>query len=168
MRLRDVTPDDICKNWLWQYVPSKDGELWVKPIHVKKTDKFSQRLAGCQVTLADGSSMWALIEGINVETPEFSKHNKELIIAIDNYGWFRLAQYFDSRELKEIRGPEILCDLLGKKIDEVFPVEFDLRDRAKVDSSCLRGKFEVDPVWGMAQSDVMMILVRELANGGNS
>ena len=161
--LDELSPNELGHIWLWEYVPSKDGRLWVKPIKTNKTKKFSGRIAGCEVTLADGTGNSAFIEGIDIETPEFSRHNRELILWIPKLGWFRLAQYFDSNEIKAIRGDEVLCDALGKSLDEVFPISFDLRDRSSIDSHCLTGTFEHNPSWGLSGAEVMQILVDELS-----
>lgn len=161
--LEDVTPEDIELCWLWSFVPSKDGRLWLKPVKINKTDKFFDRLAGCKVIFADGTSCTAFIAGIDLEVPQFSKHNRELHLWIEGRGWFQLAQYFDSAELKASCGDEVLCELLGKRLDEVFPIAFDLRNRAKSDSPCLSGRFEHNPPWGITRQEVMELLVKEMS-----
>ncbi|MCX7112818.1 MAG: hypothetical protein NTX45_22405 [Proteobacteria bacterium] len=161
--LEDLRPDDFSEFWLFEYIPSKDGRLWVKPVKAKKIKKFTGRIVASKVILADNSYCSALILGINIETPEFSRHNRELILWIPKLGWFRLAQYFDSNEIKAIRGDDVLCDALEKSLDQVFPISFDLRDRSSIDSPCLTGTFEHDPSWGLSGAEVMQILVDELS-----
>lgn len=162
-RLNDLTLDAVMKNWLWKYVPSEDEDLWVKPVRSNKASKLAGRLVADQVILADGTSMIALLDGIDPEVPQFSKHNRELIIWIDGYGWFRLARYFDNEDAKHDRGDNVLCNLLKKPIHDVFPIKFDIKNRSSIDSPCLEGAFEHDPDWGLTQREVMGILVREIS-----
>lgn len=161
-RLQEITPVDLESYWLWEFVPSKDGDLWVKPIRTSKTSKFSGRLVACQVTFADASTHPALLQGIDLEAPEYSRHNRELLLWVEARGWFCLAQYFDGTELQETRGPEVLAKLVGKRTSEIFPIHFDIRHRSTIDSSALIGEFEMAPVWGLPRSEIMDILVREL------
>jgi hypothetical protein len=160
--LNSLQPDDVKKNRLWEFVPSKDGELWVKSIASRKTKKFSGRLVSCQVTFANDSRHWALIEGIDIDTPEFSRHNREIRLFVEGCGWFHLAQYFDNEEIKKYRGESVLSEMMGLSVDEIFPIEFDVRELSSVDSSCLSGTFEVNPGWGLSKADVMALLVQEL------
>lgn len=161
--LDELKPEELNVVWLWEYTPSKDGRLWVKPIKTTKTKKFSGRIAACEVVFADGSRHTAMIEGIDIETPEFSKHHRELILWISTHGWFRLAQYYCNDDVKAICGDEVLCKIVNKSLNEVFPIKFDLRDRSSIDSTCLSGAFEHNPSWGLSGADVMKILVEELA-----
>jgi hypothetical protein len=163
IKLAALTPDHLEVNWLWQFVPAgSDGDLLLKPVKVRQTQQFTGRLAACKVRLADGSAVWGLIEGLDLATPEFLRHNRELYLWTGASGWFHLAQYFDSNAIKAIQGPEVLCGVLGKPLDQIFPIQFDLSARSTVESTCLHGSFEVEPAWGLSQADVMAVLVREL------
>jgi hypothetical protein len=164
-RLREIKPKDLEEYWLWRSVPAKsDGELRVRPVKVEKTTKgFSAgSLAATKVKCADGSQYWALIEGIHPDKPEFSKHNRELRLFVDGFGWFQLAQYFDSDEYRHKHGENVLCTLLGKTIEDVFPISFDLSDKSDSGSPCLVGTFEINPAWGLAREEIMNLLVMEL------
>lgn len=164
VKLTDLRPIDLQKTWLWTVVASRaDGALRLKPETLAKTDKFKGRLIASQVSLADGTKLSALIEGIDPEAPGFSRHNKELYVWVDGHGWFQLAQYFVSEELKAVRGDDVLCRILQKPIQDVFPIHFDVRHRAKTESPCLIGSFEHNPSWGLTQYQVMEILVEEIS-----
>lgn len=165
IRLSELTPDVLHKDWLWQFTPSKDGELWIKPTRLKTSKKFESRLVGCAVTMADGTKADALLEGIDLEVPNFSKHNRALIIWIDGYGWFSLCHYYSSDALQNECGPNVLCQLLGKAISDVYPIQFDIRSRSPVESPALSGAFEISPSWGLALPEVMEILVKESGSG---
>lgn len=162
IKLKDLSVDKIKRVWLWEYVPSRDGELTVCPINVKKTKKFSGRLVSSEVNFSDGTSAWALIDGIDMDVPLFSMHNRELILWIDSYGWFRLARYFDSAALVRDRGPLVLSKLIEKNESDIFPISFDIRSRSLIDSPCLVGEFHIKPDWGLTQAAIMKLLVDEL------
>jgi hypothetical protein len=164
--LDTLLPKDVQHNWLWQYVPSRDGRLWVKPVELAKAKQFAGRLAGTTVELADGSRHVALLDGLALDTPEFCKHFRELVIWVDGFGWFRLARYNDSEEIRREQGDEVLARLLKRPLKKVVPIKFDLRDRSPADSPCLTGAFEHNPAWGLSRPDVMKLLVREQAAAG--
>lgn len=114
--LETLAPQDVRRNWLWQYVPSIDGRLWVKPLGQAKIRRFAARLAGTSVELADGSRHVALIDSLSLDTPEFCKHWRELLLWVDGFGWFRLARYNDSAELRRERGDAVLARRLGRPL----------------------------------------------------
>jgi len=164
VELHDVSVDELSEVWLYQFVPSTSGEPMVVPVNTKKTDKFSGRLVACEVTFANESKHWALIEGLDLEAPEFSRHNREIRIFVRSHGWFHLAQYFDGEAIKQVRGETVLAEKLGLSLGEIFPIHFDVRNRSKTDSDCLHGFFEVNPKWGLPRAEVMALLVKELSN----
>lgn len=164
IKLTDLRPADVERAWLWQFVPAgDDGVLRLKPVKAGRTaKKFHARDVGAMVELADGSRMPALIEGISLDVPEFSRHNRQLILWIEDHGWFALAQYFVNDDVQAERGPHVLCGLLKKDVEQVFPIRFDISARSDIPAACLAGAFEPAPAWGLPQEEVMGLLVREI------
>lgn len=159
--LKEITPADLDEYKVWQYSPSKDGNTWLKPITSRKISKFSNKLVASQVKLANGSKLYALISGVDPETPIFSKHNRQLILYVNNE-WFELAKYYASTDVKKICGEDVLSKKLNMEIKDIFPIYFDVKDVTDVNSECLTGFFEVSPAWGLARGEIMEILVNEL------
>jgi hypothetical protein len=87
--LDTLLPKYVQHNWLWQYLPCRDGRLWVKPVELAEARQFAARLAGITVELAGGSRHVEFIDGLALDTPEFCEH-RELVIWVDGFGWFRL------------------------------------------------------------------------------
>lgn len=163
LKINQLHPDMLVGTWLWHISPAdRDGVLKLKPVKLKKTDKFSNRLIGTEVLFADGSKNWALIEGIDMDCPEFSRHNRQIYLWINSYEWFHLAQYFDSAEVKSERGEKLLSKKIDKSLESIFPISFDIRHFAKTYSSCLQGTFEINPRWGISRDEQIDILMREL------
>lgn len=161
IRLKDLSPDNLNFQQLWVYTPSKDGELWIKP--AKKNHKLGNKIIPTMVNFNDGTSHSALIEGIDIELPEFSKHNRKITIWIESYGWFALALYNDSEAYKDLCGDLVLSKLCHKTINQIFPIYFDLRKQLKIDDNCLFGYFEHNPTWGITSKEKMKILMNELS-----
>ncbi len=160
--LENITPVMISDWWLWKWYPSKDGKPWLQSKKAGKSTKYSNCLVWTQVLLADGTEHAALIWGIDLDAPEFSKHNRELYLWINSYGWFQLAQYWDNEAIKNIRWNEVLCGLLNKSLDSIFPIYFNLQNIMHADSPCLTGFFEHHPIWAKSESEIMEILVHSL------
>lgn len=163
IEVKDLTPDDLVSNWLYKFVPSRSGALTVVPVYVKKTAKFAGKMVACKVEFANKSEHWALIEGLDLEVPEFSRHHREIHIFLNDSGWFQLAQYFDGPAIKAIRGEEVLARKMGLSLSEIFPIHFDVRDRSNINSDCLRGDFEINPTWGRSLAEIMSLLVEEIS-----
>lgn len=160
IRLKDLSPENLNLQQLWTYTPSKDGALWIKPS--KKNRTLENKLIATNVQFSDGTFHPALIEGIDIEFPEFSKHNRQITIWIPNYGWFQLALYNDSDACKKLYGELVLSKLFNKSVNQIFPIYFDLRNQLNIDDNSLFGYFEHNPSWGITREEAISILVKEL------
>lgn len=160
--LSDLVEADLSRSVLWKYLPSRGGRLLVRAVKAKKNESLKGYLISGQFRLTNGLLFWGLLDGIDLELPRHSLHNRGLRLLLPDGGWFELANYNDSDDVKLIRGPDALASKIGLNVDEVFPVSFDFRVRADCDSPLLFGTFEPNPEWGLTRSEVMEILVNEL------
>ena len=72
--ISSVTRKDLVAHRIWSYAPSRDGQLWIRPLASKRARSFANRMVSCQVTLAGGKRVWTLIENVHPEKPEFTEH----------------------------------------------------------------------------------------------
>lgn len=141
--LSSVTARDCASYRIWSSAPSRDGQLWIRPLTVKKTRSFANRMVSCQVTLACGKRVWTLIKHLHVELPEFTEHWRAFFFLLPNGKWFALARYHDAAYTDS--GPKALAKALKLKPSEVFPFKFDVSDVCTVDSVALSDEVPEKP-----------------------
>jgi hypothetical protein len=106
-------------------------ETWVAPLKARRSSGLAGMVVGTRVRLADGRSRWALVGNVDVEDLRRTEHFLTLSLFVGGR-WFTLARYHDLGVAT--RGPRALAAALGRPVDQVFPIAYDLR-------SCVRGDF---------------------------
>jgi hypothetical protein len=144
---------------VWEYTNSdeEDNETMVRPVKLLPVSTMSGKLVGTLVTLANGMRVWALIGNVFSLRPEMTEHF--LSMSIENQGhWFHLARYHEIGFTR--RGPSSLASFLNLETNEVFPVAYDIRFAAKVDSTALRGEIKQEPSVRFSRSAIVDLAVQ--------
>lgn len=68
-----------------------------------------------------------------------------------------MARYFDL--WWEQRGPRAVADFLGSRLEDVFPIAYDIRDHAIGDPDALVGSFEQEPTERLTQEELIGMAV---------
>jgi hypothetical protein len=160
--LNCLDESELIRNSLWRYVPARDdGQLRVRPIQRSRVGMFQGVLISGKVSFSGGLSFWGMLDGISLDSPRFSFHNKVLRLMLHNCEWFELAKYNDPEAIKASRGPAVLSEKLGLSLNEIFPISFDFRRQAQCENSLFVGSFEVSPSWGLTRSEVIDLIFIE-------
>ncbi len=139
-KIENLTVDDLMKHPIWRY--RRITGTAVEPVLEVPCADLDEKLVGTQVTLADGTRVWALLSNIAPNDPKFTKHF--LTILIERNGqWFDLARYHDIRYQSD--GPLELSKFLGKAVDDIFPITFDVRSIFQGESAVLCSRIEKEP-----------------------
>lgn len=112
--------EDIKKCPVWEF--SSNGRL-VTPILDLPVSNLSGRAVGVQVTIANGSSVWAILTNLSLEEPQYNPHLVSARLDVSG-DWFDLGRYFDADY--EDRTPTRFSEKLDLSVDEVFPISYDL------------------------------------------
>jgi hypothetical protein len=143
---------DIEHSPVWEYVR---GETLVRPARVP-VSSLRNRVVAVRVRLRNEDSVWALIGNIDLDQPKFTRHF--MTISLWNAGrWFHLARYHDFDY--STRGPEALANFLGLGIDDVFPIEYDVRKYVKGFSEALSGQIPKEPAEKLDRSEIIAMAV---------
>jgi hypothetical protein len=128
---------------VWQFLyEDEKGESAVRPVRHTPVENLKGCLVGTQVQLKNGVRLWALIGNVSSNDPRRTQQFLTLSI-FRNGRLFHLARYFDF-DFNE-HGPHELARFLGLRIDEIFPISYDLTPLSLGDSRALKGTIDVDP-----------------------
>jgi hypothetical protein len=155
-KLKNLTPAQLEFQQVWKIVPAgRDGELCVSPEKAIRPRSLKNRIVATKVQLANGLCLWALLENIDIDLPEFTKHSMVCYFYLKNK-WWRLARYHDVDAMKH--SPQELARRLGNKIEEVFPISYDVRALCSVDSSALAGLIFAEPETRLTLKEIINLL----------
>jgi hypothetical protein len=149
-----ISVGDIQANPVWKFC--RGGDMAIEPVTRIPCKTLNGRIVGTQVELADGTIVWALLGNINTENPAFSKHF--MTLSIESSGdWFHLARYHDYDY--DDRGPQKLSEWIGKPLERVFPIAYDIRHVFKGESVALKGKIEKEPSGKLTRAEIIAMAV---------
>ena len=130
------------------------SSVMVRPVRRLPVSKMSNRLAGSQLLLADGSMLWSILGNISVNDPRSTKNF--LTVSIHRQGkWFDLARYHDVDFVR--RGGTALARFLGKNTQDVFPMRYDIRELASGSAQSLSGTIDAEPTEPLSQDELIRL-----------
>lgn len=153
-----LRPSDFKARPIWRFVHDDEpDETYVIPMNVRQVTQPSGRIIGSEVTLADGSRLWAMFGSVDRENPEATEQFITLSLFVEGR-WFHLARYFDF-DVKE-RGPKALAAVLKRPLAEVFPIHYDLRPFVRNAPPWLMGTIRASPRRRLTRSEIIALAVR--------
>lgn len=118
------------------------GECLVSPVRRIPVSDAGNRLIGCQLQLADGSSLAGFVGNLSTKS---IRANEEFLTFSFFVGkeTFHLARYHDVDA--DTRGSTALARKLGKTTKAVFPVRYDLSDSVSAGGAFTKGSLPAEP-----------------------
>lgn len=155
--MESLRPDDLRRFPVWRFrVDRKSGNVAITPVKSLPCKSLSGKLVGCEVLLADGTPVWAMLGNIDTDHPDLTAHFLTMSVEQDGR-WFHLARYHDHDV--DSRGPRQLAEFLGKEVDSVFPVRYDARFAAKENASSLVGTIPREPEVRLTREEIVALAV---------
>ena len=156
----DLVPADIEITPVWEFdlANEVDSETAVIPVFDLPVDDLSIRIVGTNVCLANGTRMWAGIQNIDPKSAMKTRHLLSLLL-YSSGEWIFLARYHDPGQ--EGYGPAALARKLGLKLDDVFPISYDVSGCCIGDAAALAGVIESDPKDKLGQDEIFRLIVGE-------
>ena len=143
---------------MWRFVRTDEpDESWVVPLAGRRVSSFTAKIVGTEVTLADGSRLWALFGNVDPANPELTEHFLSASFFV-NRKWFHLARYHDVDVEK--RGPRALASALNRRLSDVFPIQYDLRPFARGNHPALANVIRQRPRKRLTRAQVIALAVR--------
>ena len=142
--IEQLTSDDLAKYPIWAYTNShgEASESVVSPVLEYPVESLLNRVVGAEVQLANRSRYWAILSDIDLNDPFWNVHFVGITLFIGAER-FHLARYHDF--FFDTNGPIQLAQSLALKIEEVFPIRYDISAFCVGQKSCVYGEipFEI-------------------------
>lgn len=141
---------------LWEFVDPRGDEpsVVVAPVQCTSVKSFSNRVAACFAVLRNGAKIRALVGNIDTTNERAMQHFLTLSLRVGR-AWVHLARYHDVDY--DEHGPEALAKQLGLSIEEVFPIEVDLRALHVDRAPCLRRSITAAPASRLSTAELVAL-----------
>lgn len=153
-----ITPADAADFPVWEYANDEEGlpgrdETWMRPLLGLPVSSMDNRVAWVTVRLANGETRLGALSNVDLNDP--SEHEHFLCISVfrDDGDQFFLARYHDP--FRDTHGPRNLAEFLGLRVEDIFPIAFDLSSVATGNPACLHGTIEREPKNPQSRRDLM-------------
>lgn len=153
----ELTVADVDACPVWEFTNSDaHGELAVRPIDRRLVDHLDGRLVGTSVVLRNGTTVTALPGNVSSTDPRKTRHF--LTLAVAHAGrWLHLARYHDLD--RDRHGPDWLAASMGLRLDQVFPIAYDLRHVSQGHPEALCGSVDVDIEDKLTRAELIALAV---------
>jgi hypothetical protein len=152
-----LSVSDLERFPVWRFVLDEDhDETWVRPVRSLPVSSLRGAVVGTPVLLADGSHVWGMLGNVDVANMRLNRHLLTLSLAVPG-GWANLARYHDPDAATN--GPARLAATLGRSIEDVFPIRYDLRTFAVGIREALVGEVSAEPIERLSRADVIALAV---------
>jgi hypothetical protein len=156
-RAEDLRASDVEAFPVWEFVNNDEiGETVVRPVKTIPVQNLRGRLVSTQVRLACGKTVLAQLGNIDSNNPKSTKHFLQLI-AFHSGKTFIMARYHDFDWNRQ--GPQAVADFLGMRVEEVFPISYDVSRFSTGDPAALAGKIEAEPRERLTRAQIIALAV---------
>jgi len=142
-------------NPVWEFCNDDEaGETLVKPVKKLPIASSKGRLVGCELRLADGSTMFGFLGNLDLTKADRNQHLLTLSLFFNGL-IEHLARYHDIDSSDS--GPASLAKKIGKKEEDIFPMSYDLSCYAIGSDDCIHGSIQKEPKQRLSRSEIIML-----------
>jgi hypothetical protein len=142
--IEQLRPADFEQWPVWTFEGSGNEDILLRPVTKTPVTDLGGSIVGTFVKLANGSNVFATFGNVYPEDPRATRHLITPSFAMPNGKWFNLARYFEPTV--RLFGPKNLAEALGLTVEEVFPIEYDLRPFVVGQEEVLKGTILAEPL----------------------
>jgi hypothetical protein len=139
-RIDDVTNGELISCPVWEFALDQEeglDETAIRPVLKLPVTQAEGALFCTQVRLASGETRWAMLG--NLDPHDADQTARYLTISfLKGEERFHLARPIDFHY--ETHGPKALCDFLQMKLEDVFPIRYDLHSVCQGDPAAVTGE----------------------------
>lgn len=152
--LESLTAEDVQHCALWEIVEDASGRILCKASSKAPAIDLAGRVVATRLQLSCGDRVWALLGNISLQDARSTRHFLTASLLCPQ-GWFHLARYhdFDYSE----RGPAALAAALGRPLNDVFPIAYDIRAFAHGDADVVMGSISAEPVEVLSRAELIQL-----------
>jgi hypothetical protein len=140
---------------VWEFTNDDEpDEAFVRPVKNFPVSSGDSRLFGCIVLLADGSAAFGLLGNISLSSSQQNAHFRTLSLFVRGQEHY-LSRYHDFDFEKH--GSTALAKALGKKVEQVFPIAYDLSPFAIGAPDYIRASIPAKPEKKLSRSEIIRL-----------
>ena len=153
----EITEALLRANPVWEFCnEDESGETLLMPAKKLPITSSENRLVGCELRLRDGSTIFGYLGNLDLTKAFRNQHFLTLSIFM-NGTTEHLARYHDL-DFSD-RGPAALAQKIGKNLEDIFPMTYDLSACATGSDDCIRGSIQKEPKERLSRSEIIMLAV---------
>lgn len=153
--IENLTIDDLNRHPVWEFTNDDEkGELTLKPVKKIPVKTLDNRVVGTEVQLHNGIKVLGILGNISVESRRITQHFLTLSIVTAGKR-FVMARYHDPDW--KTRGPGQLADFLGLRVEDVFPISYNLTSVAVGDQNALVGTIVAEPAERLTRAELIAL-----------
>jgi hypothetical protein len=142
---------------VWEFVSNDEpDETHVHPVDRLPVTSLESRIIGVEIQLAGGRRVWALLGNLDVHDARRTQHFLTISVFAQD-AWFHLARYHDVD--REERGPTRFAQELGLRVDEVFPIRYDIGAWVTAPADSVVGRVEAEPLDRLSRTELIRLAV---------
>jgi hypothetical protein len=149
--IEQLRPADFEQWPVWTFEGSGNEDILLRPVTKTPVTDLGGSIVGVSVKLAKGSKAFATFGKVYPDDPRATRHLLTVSVAMPSGKWFNLARYFDPTV--HLFGPKQLAEALGLSVDDVFPIEYDLRSYVVGKEEALKGSILAEPLERLAPEE---------------
>ncbi len=155
----DLFEQDFRAHPVWRLVESSEGDTLASPVHDLPLATLDNCVVGTDVLLADGSSHFAVLANVSALSALSTEQFLTATFFLNGGRWV-LARYFDDDW--DHQGPLAFAKRLGRQVDQIFPVTYDLSMHCSSRAWSLKGMIEAVPRASLSEAERLDLIMSEL------
>ena len=161
-KVSSLAPEDFEQHSVWRFNIDQEflGETNLSPVADLPVIDLANCVVGTWAGLANGDKIFSLIG--NIDLNDLKRTRQFLSMSVFKDGiWFHLSRYFDPDYKRN--GPQALADFLGLKVDQVFPIRYDIRHICEGNPKVIVGQVDKEPTEKLTREEIIALSIRGLS-----
>jgi len=141
-----------------EFLPWRD-ETWLSPVKRLPVDSLDNRLVGTRLKLANGQTVRGILGNISLRNARATRQFIDVEISHNGKSYQLQRAASPMHPYLNAQG---LADALGLRIEQVFPITYDLSDVAVGDPKVIKGSIEAELPENLSKDDQMKLILKSL------
>jgi hypothetical protein len=156
--LSQIEPEELLSIGVWRFTRCTSGDdTAVVPVRTIPVRSLKGQIAVTHISLANGRRVVGAIGNLDLERPELNEHFLTLSVFDQNGRVIHLARYHDLDVVEN--GPAALAVFQGLRVEDVFPIAFDLSHLVSVAPASAVGQIRDEPSKRLSRAEVIALAV---------
>jgi hypothetical protein len=154
-----IPVDELLGRGVWEFAPEDEtrDETWLLPVSPLPVSSLAGRVAVTTAHLRTGEAVPVSLSNVALANPGRTREFLVASFCLEDANWFHVARYFDPDYGRN--GPAALAAALGRSVNDIFPIRYDLSRLAVGDVSVVYGIIPAEPEVRIDRKERMRLLL---------